>query len=131
MLLSGVTLDDFTRKRTTVMQLPHGEQRELQDEWDVSQTRLQGMNGEQWQGFTELWISTILHHMFENFRMIGKVSRSSSRRTIFNRALVDMTTEHYQQWMNNHHLSSQSQRYDLVDFPHPTNLANKYENFMN
>ena len=37
------------------MQLPNGEQREVQDEWDVSQTRIQGNNGEPWQDITELY----------------------------------------------------------------------------
>ena len=37
------------------MQLPNCEQQELQDEWAVNQTRMQGPNGEQWQGLTELF----------------------------------------------------------------------------
>ena len=46
MLISGNSLDDFTMTRRTVLQLPHGEQRELQDEWGVKQTRVLGNNGE-------------------------------------------------------------------------------------
>ena len=55
-LPSGNTLDDFTRTRRTVIQLPNGEQQELQDEWDTKQTNIQGLNDEQSQGFTELFL---------------------------------------------------------------------------
>ena len=41
-----------------MIQLPNGEQRDLRYAWDMNQTRIQCRNGEQWQGFTELFLQT-------------------------------------------------------------------------
>ena len=57
-LPSGISLDDLTRTRRTVIQLPNGEQQELQAEWDTKQTQIHGLTGEQWQGFTELFLQS-------------------------------------------------------------------------
>ena len=73
---AGISLDNFTRKRRTVIQLPTGEQRELQDEWDVNQTRIQGMNGEQWQGFTDLYLQNTQEGLRPRRRINAKKSET-------------------------------------------------------
>ena len=50
MLPSGVKLDDFARKRRTVLPLPNGEQREIHDNRDETQIRIQGLQCAQWLG---------------------------------------------------------------------------------
>ena len=54
MLSSSISLDDFTIIPRTAIQLPNGDQQELQDEWDTTQTKVEIPNGEQWQGFTDI-----------------------------------------------------------------------------
>ena len=52
---SRTSPDDFRSLRRTVIQLPNGEQQELQYEWGTTQTKDRGLNGEPWQGFTEIF----------------------------------------------------------------------------
>ena len=93
MLLSCITCNDFTRKRRTVFQSSNGEQREFREDWDGHQTRVQGLNGEQWLGPTEVRIGS-KHHGFKPKRRIhSKKSETELKDEEFQRHIKeDMQT---------------------------------------
>ena len=61
-----------------VFQSSTGEQRELHDEWDEEQARVQRLQGKQWLGFTEL----ILGPKSEGFRPRRRIRTTKSETSL-------------------------------------------------
>ena len=88
-LCSGISLDDFTRKRRTVTQLTKKvKQRELQDECDVHQTRIKGLNkrkcNRDWRTRHGLHTSRV-RRMVENRTSLDSTSPSTEESTLHGR----------------------------------------------
>ena len=86
-------MDEFARTQRTVIPLPNGEQRELQDECDVNQKRVRCMSSEQWQGVMELY----LQNTQEGFRPPRRVNTKKSEKEIKDEELERKLKEAMQQ----------------------------------